>query len=248
MNSIKYSFNMFSKSHCYFFAIGSILIVCVLVSISIFHRTCTHDARQKAKLDFFCPLSKDDYETLSQLAWVLHDACLRIKTTRKKSVEFDYVGNEDNLQEALDMSKKIILSIDSRIVLPNIVPFNTDQCGNAYRECVFSHIEDLRELAYKNNQQYSIMISILFHSFEIYEAQSDIDRMLQSIILLESLCNSVQLDGYYSCIKSWAGYTSIVMMTHRAFEVYPTESRLVLQAMLTRVKLKLRLLVYELTV
>ena len=252
MKNSKFCFVALRKPLFCLLAVCMALFVCVWVSVSPLPRISTAEdintteVLQKIQLDFLCPLPEEDYETLRHLEIIIHNANFRINAARKEGVEsFEHIINDGTLREALDLSKKIISSIDSRIVLPDIFLSYSYHGSNTFQECFLAHFENLREIAHLNNRLLGTASSILLNSFRIHESQSDVDSMLQSLLLLETLCNSIQINSLYSCIRSSTIYNTIILM-YRPLETYPMESQSALKAMLERVKIKLNLMVYGL--
>jgi len=255
MNNSKFYFVALHKPYFFLLALSVILFICVLASCSRPHRISTTEVRQEGTrqttlLDFLCPLSEEDDETMKDLHIIIYRANFRIDVAKKEGVEsFDHIVNDD-IREAMNLSKKIISSVDSRIVLPDIFwaylhPYHPFQNGNTCEECVLKHFESMSKMARLSYAQLSTMIQILHNSFEIHESQAAVDLMLQSLLLLESLGNSIQLSSYYSCVQGFFCYYSLVIM-YRPLEIYPRESQMALTEMIERVKLKLNLMVYGL--
>lgn len=229
MSNSKFYFIVLRKPLFYLLAMSVILFVCIWVFVSRLPCINTTGVRQETQLDFLCPLSKENCETLNDLAWVIRVANFRIKTAREEGVEsFDHIVNDERLREALDVSKKIISNVDSRIVMPDIFWSYSYLRSNPCQESILPYFRDFRELAHLCHRQTGYICTILSNSFEIHESQSDVDLMLQSLLLLESLCNSVQLDSLYSCVKCCVYYRTIALM-YRPLETYPVESQFALK-------------------
>jgi hypothetical protein len=229
-------------------AFGLILTACVLVSFLLSPRTGDVRALQIA---FPSTLSEEDYETLRRLRIVISNAKFSVIAAREKGESFKHIVNDENLREAMDLTEKIISSVDSRIVMPPVCSVHLDLIhtdritvrNNTCRGCVGAYIEDLGKMERMSSMQFYAMGAILHDCLVIHEAQADIDSMLQSLLLLESLYDAVQLDNVGSCIILSGGYSSIIRFSRSAFEICPTKAQLSLEEVLERVKCKLSLAV-----
>lgn len=261
MSNSEFYFVVLRKPSFYLLAMCVVLFVCVWISFSQVNRICatkdiccsegstsTMVVRQETLLDFLCPLSDEDYETLNHLLVIVYTANINIDAAKKNGIAIDYISNDEKLREALDLSKKLLSQIDTRIILPDVsFPFFYHSCqsGGTCQECFLAHFEDLYNITRLCDKQLSIMTLILYYNFVIHELQSDVDSMLQTLLLHESLCNSIQLVNLHSCVQSYIYYSSLERL-YRPLETYPMKSQWALKKMLERVKSKVTLIVFGL--
>ena len=222
-----------------------LIITCVWVSVSQIHCTSSGEECQEIKLDFLCPLPEKDYKTLQRLNEIIRSAVLRVRTAKKECVDpLDPIVDDTRLHEALNLGKKIISCVDLRMMLPGELFWHYQYINNnPCPKSVLKHFKDLNEISRLSRLQFLFMCTFLHNSFDIYEAQSDIDGMLQTVLLYESLCNSVPLSSFDSCKGGLPVYSDIVKMSKRVSDHDPVESQWVIKELLVRVKLRLHLMV-----
>jgi len=256
MIDIKPHFTTHNRSFLFLLVICLMLIICVLVLISPLHRFFSEGHNNNSPYNcrlsdfgFLYLLSEKDEETLLLQYRIICDASSAIMVAKREEIEsFEHIIDDERLREALDLSKKLISTINTRIILCNFHVFRlySNQITSTCRKCILTRYKCFNETTRLNNRQFGSICSVLHNILVIYDAQSDIDSMLQILLLLESICNSVQLDSFFACKRILGGYESIVHFSCRIFDVLPMESQLILTEMLERVQLRLNLLVYGL--
>ena len=227
----------------------SLLFLCTLFVSGCGQRTPQNISQKGVSvcLGFLPPLSMEDHRTLVYQLDILLGALRDMNVAIEEGIEsFDHIIDE-RVQEAIGLSKRIISGVDSPIILPSTFShMSSYHSGCTCQECIVAYFEYVYAAEYESFSQFRSVVRILECIFTVHLVQSDIDSLLQTILLLEVLCSVVQLNNLGTCDKIFIGYHTIVRMSERAFERYPIETQLVLKEMLERVKLRLNRLVYGL--